>query len=191
MSRTRKRLSLFARNFIKHPMMLGSVIPSSRFLVNEVLGRVDWDRARVIVEYGPGVGNFTTEILRRLGPDGRVIVIEMNRDFVTFLRREIDDPRLLVVHGSAADVGRVLREDGHDGADYIISGIPFSTMPADIRESVLRASRDALAPGGVFLVYQFSARVRRDLQRIFGSVERRFEPFNILPAQLFVCERAA
>lgn len=188
---SRKRLSLFARNFVKHPMMLGSVIPSSRFLVNEVLGHVDWDRAKVVVEYGPGVGNFTAEILRRLAPDGRLIAIEVNRDFVEFLRQEIKDPRLHVVDGSAADVQRVLREAGHERADYIISGIPFSTMPADVREAVLRASRDALAPGGAFLVYQFSARVRRDLERIFGSVQRRFEPFNILPAQLFVCGRAA
>ena len=188
---SRKRLSLFARNFLKHPMMLGSVVPSSRFLINEVLGRIDWSRARVIVEYGPGVGNFTAEILRRMPADARLIAIEMNRDFVEYLERELADPRLRVVSGSAADVQRLLSEDGHERADYIISGIPFSTMPAEVRESVLRASRDALAPGGAFLVYQFSTRVRRDLQRIFGSVERRFEPFNILPAQLFVCERAA
>lgn len=188
---SRKRLSLFARNFVKHPMMLGSVVPSSRFLINEVLGRVDWSRAKVVVEYGPGVGNFTAEILRRIGPQGRVIAIEMNGDFVGFLRQELSDPRLHVVHGSAADVQRILREAGHERADYIISGIPFSTMPAEVRENVLRASRDALAPGGAFLVYQFSTRVRRDLQRIFGSVERRFEPFNILPAQLFVCETTA
>ena len=30
-------LLLFARNFLKHPKMLGSAIPSSRFLIDEVL----------------------------------------------------------------------------------------------------------------------------------------------------------
>mgnify|MGYP003293768208 CR=1 FL=1 len=49
--------------------MLGSLIPSSRFLVNHVLAEVDWQRARVFLEYGPGVGTFTGEILRRLKPD--------------------------------------------------------------------------------------------------------------------------
>ncbi|MDF3053596.1 MAG: ribosomal methyltransferase KsgA/Dim1 family protein [Geminicoccaceae bacterium] len=58
-----EQILLFGRNFIKHPKMLGSLIPSSRFLVNKVLGEVDWDRARVFLEYGPGVGTFTTEIL--------------------------------------------------------------------------------------------------------------------------------
>ena len=51
------RRFLFALNFFKSPAMLGSLIPSSRFLVNDVLNQVDWDKARVIVEYGPGVRN--------------------------------------------------------------------------------------------------------------------------------------
>lgn len=187
----RAQLVLFARNFIKHPKMLGSIVPSSRFLVSEVLDRIDWTRAKVVVEYGPGVGNFTAEILRRMRPDATLIAIEMNGDFVRFIRSELTDPRLRVVEGSAADIQRILGEMGYERANYIVSGIPFSTMPDDVRDAVLRASRAALAPDGAFLVYQFSSRVLPDLERIFGSVERRFEPLNILPAQLFFCEREA
>lgn len=191
MRASRKSLVLFARNFLKHPKMLGSIIPSSRFLIEEVLGSVDWARARVVVEYGPGVGNFTKEILRRMPATATLIAIEMNPEFVEFLRRELNDPRLHVVEGSAADVARILRELGHERADYVISGIPFSTMPAEVRESVLRATQATLGPDGEFLVYQFSSRVRRDLERVFGPVERKFEPLNILPAQLFVCRGKA
>ncbi len=57
-------LALFTRNFLKSPAMLGSVIPSSSFLVNDMMSQVDWQRARVLVEYGPGVGTFTREILK-------------------------------------------------------------------------------------------------------------------------------
>lgn len=183
----RSQLTLFARNFLKHPKMLGSIIPSSRFLVSEVLGHVDWQRAKVIVEYGPGVGTFTAEILRRMRPDAELIAIEMNSEFVAFLKKELPDARLHVVEGSAADVQRILRTHGHDRADYIVSGIPFSTMPDAVRQSVLHASRAALTPDGAFLVYQFSSRVLPDLERVFGSVEQRFEPLNILPAKLFFC----
>ena len=167
--------------------MLGSIVPSSRFRVSEVLDRVDWSRANVVVEYGPGVGTFTAEILKRLRPDAILIAIEMNGEFVRFLTSELPDPRLRVVEGSAADIRRILAEHGQTRADYIISGIPFSTMPDHVREAVLHASSAALAPDGAFLVYQFSSRVLPDLERIFGDVERRFEPLNILPAQLFFC----
>jgi phospholipid N-methyltransferase len=180
-------LLLFAQNFVKHPKMLGSVIPSSRFLVNRLLGEVDWPRARVILEYGPGVGTFTREILRRMSPDGALIVFETNGDFVRFLRRRIDDPRLQVVHGSAADAGAVLRERGVSHADYVISGIPYSTMPAEVRDSILQTTGAALRPDGVFLVYQFTRAVLPSLMEVFGSVREEFEPRNVMPARLFYC----
>lgn len=167
--------------------MLGSVIPSSRFLVQRVLKRVDWQRARVMVEYGPGVGNFTSEILRRMGPDSTLVVIEMNEDFVRYLRRSLPDPRLKVVHGSAADVSVILERLGLDAADYVVSGIPFSTMPESLRVGILRATRSVLRPDGAFLVYQFSGGVLPDLKRVFGWVHQGFEPLNVLPARLFHC----
>jgi phospholipid N-methyltransferase len=187
-SRSRVReIGLFARNFVKHPVMLGSVIPSSRFLIERVLRRVDWSAARVIVEYGPGVGTFTREILERLHPDGTLLVLETNPDFVEHLRGSIADPRLHVVHGSAAAVREALAELGLSGADCVISGIPFSTLPARVRADVLAATRDAIDPGGLFLVYQFSSRVLVDLRTVFGAVGRGYEPRNVLPAHLFFC----
>ena len=100
-----EELLLFARNFFRHPRMLGSLIPSSRFLINEVLQPIDWERARVIVEYGPGVGTITKNVLQRMRPDATLIVIETNPDFVRFLRDSFRDERLKVVEGSAARVG--------------------------------------------------------------------------------------
>ena len=179
---------LFARNFFRHPRMLGSIIPSSRFLIKQLLEPIDWSRARVIVEYGPGVGGITKEVLRRMRADGTLIAIEMNPDFVTYLRGAINDRRLKIVEGSAAEADDILRRLGYAHADYIISGIPFSTISAPVRESILRKTCAMLAPGGAFLVYQFSTRVLQDLKRIFGYVGRRFEPLNVLPAHLFICQ---
>jgi phospholipid N-methyltransferase len=181
---------LFARNFFRHPRMLGSIVPSSRFLIRQLLEPVNWSQARVMVEYGPGVGGITAEVLRRMHPDAILIAIEMNPDFVSYLRRTITDPRLKVVEGSAESVDEILRRFGHSHADYIISGIPFSTIPADVRERILQKTCEVLKPRGGFLVYQFSTRVLQDLMRIFGYVGRRFELLNVLPAHLFFCQPA-
>jgi phospholipid N-methyltransferase len=182
---------LFARNFVRHPRMLGSIIPSSRFLIKQVLEPIDWERARVIVEYGPGVGNITAEILRHMRPDGHVLAIETNRDFVHYLQSALPDPRLHLVQGSAADVDTILAAHGWGAASYIISGIPFSTMPDTLRTAIVRKSRAVLEPGGAFLVYQFSSRVLPDLQRTFEVVKRGFQPFNVLPAHLFEARRGS
>ncbi|HWZ64163.1 MAG TPA: rRNA adenine N-6-methyltransferase family protein [Steroidobacteraceae bacterium] len=178
---------LFASNFLRHPNMLGSIIPSSRFLVEQVLESVDWGRARVIVEYGPGVGTFTGEILRRMRSDAHLVAIETNRDFVRFLERSLPDPRLRVVHGSAADVQQILTHLALPAPRYIISGIPLGSMPDALRTDIAMQSRAALEPGGAFLVYQFTARALPTLQRTFGEVQRSFERRNFPPAQLFLC----
>src|ERR1700676_4028320 len=81
----------FSRNFLRHPVMLGSIVPSSRFLIRRLLAPIDWSQARVIVEYGPGVGVVTRQILRNMRSDAAVIVIEMNPEFVAFLRSAIAD----------------------------------------------------------------------------------------------------
>jgi phospholipid N-methyltransferase len=168
--------------------MLGSLIPSSRFLVRRMLREIDWNRATVLVEYGPGVGVFTAEMLRRMRPDATLIVFETNREFVDFLQRSITDARLQVVHGSAADVLQHLERAGHTHADYIVSGIPYSTMPADVRDAILSASRHVLRPGGKFLVYQFSRASLPYVRRVFPSVWVALEPLNIPPATAYICQ---
>lgn len=181
------RWFLFARNFFRFPTMLGSVIPSSRFLVNDVLNQVNWEKARVIVEYGPGVGTMTQEVLKRMRPDAVLVAIELNEEFVAFLREEINDPRLHAVHGSACDVRRVLAELGQRRADYIISGIPYSTMPDPVRREILQESRQLLQPEGALLVYQFTNTVLPYLKSSFGNVRQNFQFLNILPARIFHC----
>lgn len=182
-----EQLLLFGRNFIKHPKMLGSLIPSSRFLVNHVLAEVDWSRARVFLEYGPGVGTFTTEILRRMRPDAVLVALETNRDFVRFLRGRLRDDRLHVIHASAAEADAALAHLDLSHADYVISGIPYTTMSPEVRETILHKTHSVLDPNGAFLVYQFTKAVLPYLQRVFGFVYQDFEPLNVMPARLFYC----
>jgi phospholipid N-methyltransferase len=124
-------------------------------------------------------------------PDAELVAIETNSEFVSFLRSTLPDKRLHVVEGSAADVQSILRSLGHERASYVISGIPFSTLPRREREHILKQTRTVLETDGKLAVYQFSSRVLPDLERIFGYVERGFAPLNVLPAHLFFATAAA
>ncbi|MEC3950686.1 class I SAM-dependent methyltransferase [Sphingobium sp. HWE2-09] len=175
---------MFFRQFIKHPGMIGSVIPSSATLVDRILDQVDWRNTRLFVEYGPGVGTFTRSILDRLPADATLLAIDLNLDFVAYLEAEIDDSRLRVVHGSAADVRRFIKEAGHYQADYILSGIPFSTLPDGVGAVICAETRAALRPGGAFLIYQYSRYVLRLLNPLFGDVSDTLEWRNIPPCRV-------
>jgi len=175
----------FLRGFIKHPVMVGSVIPSSKVLIDKMLEPVDWANCKLFIEYGPGVGTFTEHVLQRLAPDATLIAIDTNADFTRFLRRKFADNRLFAVTGSAADVRQIMADCGFAEADYVLSGLPFSTLPPGIGPKIAEQTAEALRPGGAFLVYQFSPKVREFLAPHFDRIDRGFEWINIPPAQLF------
>jgi phospholipid N-methyltransferase len=175
----------FLRGFLKHPVMVGSIIPSSRVLIEKMLGPVDWDNTKVFVEYGPGVGTFTRPILEKLAPDATLVTIDTNPDFTHYLKESIDDPRLVAVHGSAADVEKILGDRGLGKADYVLSGLPFSTLPPGLGDAIAKATAAVIRPGGAFLVYQFSPKVRDFIAPHFDRIDRGFEWINVPPATLF------
>jgi len=175
----------FLRGFLKNPVMVGSIIPSSRLLIDRMLDPVDWANTRLFVEYGPGVGTFTRPVLERLGPDARLVTIDTNPDFTRYLREQIEDPRLIPVNGSAADVEKILAERELGSADYVLSGLPFSTLPPGIGAAIAEATSNVIRPGGAFLVYQFSPKVLDFIKPHFDTIKRGFEWINVPPATLF------
>jgi phospholipid N-methyltransferase len=184
---TTSAVALFARNFFKYPSMLGSVVPSSPFLVKHLMSQINWDRARVLVEFGPGVGTITREVLKRMRSDAVLLVIELNEEFVQYLNTTLRDPRVRVVHGSASDVRRILAEHGLVRADYIISSIPYSLLPETLRREMVAESRHALKAQGSLLVFQYNRMLLPYLKSSFSTVRLNFQLLNILPALIFHC----
>ena len=175
----------FLKGFIKHPLMVGSIIPSSRAMVDKMLAPVDWSTCKLFVEYGPGVGTFTEHVLRHMAPDATLIAIDTNPDFIRYLRGKFTDSRLFPVTGSAADVRQIIADCGFEQADYILSGLPFSTLPAGIGPKIAEESYEAIRPGGAFLVYQVKARARDFMAAHFKRIDKGFEWANIPPCHLF------
>ena len=175
---------VFLRGFAEHPRMVGSIIPSSRFTIEAMLKPVDWSRCRLFVEYGPGVGTFCRPVLERLPHGGKLLVIDTNALFVDYLQRTIDDPRFTAVLGSAEDVEAIVAREGHDGADFVLSGLPFSTLPPGTGERIAAATQRVIRPGGAFLTYQFSAAARDLTRRHFERVDTGIVVANVPPCLL-------
>jgi phospholipid N-methyltransferase len=178
-------MMMFLRGFIKHPVMVGSIIPSSKQLIDKMLAPVNWDECRLFVEYGPGVGTFTEHVLRRMPADATLIAIDTNPDFTDYLNRKFRDSRLIAVTGSAADTRKIMAEAGFAEADYVLSGLPFSTLPAGVGPAIAAETHAALRKDGAFLVYQFSPKVRDFIAPHFKRIDKGMEWINVPPAQLF------
>jgi len=177
MNGIRKRAYFLKSMVLDHEV--GAVTMSSKHVIRDVLECLDAP-LRTVVEYGPGEGVMTKALLERLPPNGRLLVVEPNVRFIETLRR-IKDKRLEVLEGKVQDMTlEKLRE--FQGADAVVSSIPFSLLTPAERFSVVAVTHKLLAPGGSFIVFhQYSRLMVRPLKKYFRSVSVVFEPRNILP----------
>jgi phospholipid N-methyltransferase len=173
--------------FVRHPRQVGALVPTSKSTVRAMLDMADLSRASCAVELGAGTGVFTDELLRRVGPHANVIAFEIDPGLARSLIERFDDQRLRVVSDSAE---RLAQYVDRQQADLVVSALPFTTLPAAVRETVFAAIADALAPDGLMLAIQYSTARQRDLERWFSSVRRRRSLRNIPPALLYACRGA-
>ena len=175
---------VFFQGFLEQPKMVGSIIPSSRSTIEKMLAPVDWEQCKLFVEYGPGVGTFCRPVLDRLPRGGELVVIDTNPLYIDYLKKAIGDSRFHPVLGSAEDVEDIVRSLGHEQADYVLSGLPFSTLPEGVGPAIAAATHRVIRPGGAFLTYQFST-VARDLTaRHFDRVDTGMTWLNVPPCLL-------
>lgn len=136
-------------------LRVASVTPTSTAGIARLLKQINFDRARVVVEFGPGTGVISRAILDRLPPESHLLLIERNLEFIETLQAEFQDPRVLIHHGLAQDARRILTDHDLHAADYVLSGIPFSLIEPEDREAIVAQTHALLQPDGAFLAYQF------------------------------------
>jgi len=166
-------------------LRIGAVMPSSRFAVRNILRFVPPD-TKNILEYGPGDGVLTRQLLEQLPPDGRLLAIETNPTMCSEVSA-ISDSRLILIHGDATRASEYATEHGIENFDLVISGIPFSMLPPRVRQGTAKMTESLLSPSGTFLVYQTSPLMLPYLKNYF-DVQVAFEPRNV-PPYFIMCAR--
>jgi phospholipid N-methyltransferase len=175
---------VFLRRFMEEPGRVGSIAPSSRYLCNHMLKKVNWSKAGVIVELGPGTGAFTKAICRKKRPEAQYLLVERDPQFRSILRSRFPG---VVIREEAVNINEYLDQMGVDHADVIISGLPFANFPEELRASILDAVQNALVPGGLFITFQYSLQLQSELEARFSRVEVDFTLLNIPPAFIYTC----
>jgi phospholipid N-methyltransferase len=171
-------------NFFKIALFdrkIGALARSSKYVVNAVVRYLKNQPLDRVVEYGPGDGVMTKELLDRMPPHGQLVAVESNPKLLKVLKR-IKDPRLRVITGTVQNISRELKRHHFANVDLVVSSIPFSMLSPAERDKVVSNTFDMLSPTGRFIVFhQYSRIMRNPLKKYFGSVSTHFEPRNILP----------
>jgi phospholipid N-methyltransferase len=174
----------FFQEFLKHPLQIGSIIPSSRFLERRLLEVSGIASAKTIVELGSGTGGTTRAILNGMPQHARLLSIEINPHLHASVSR-ISDDRLIAHLGNACELKKILFMYDIGRPDVVISGIPFSTMSHSTGSQVIEAVSSLLSPNGRFVAYQVSKRVASLCRPFLGTGQMEVELLNIPPIRIY------
>ncbi|MCT4620274.1 MAG: SAM-dependent methyltransferase [Marinisporobacter sp.] len=179
----------FIKNYIKYPRMIGAICPSSKALANKMMGKIDFENAKCIVEYGPGTGVFTEELIKRKRNDTVLVVMELNDDLYDLLKLKYDHiENVYIIHDSAEKANEYIRLFGFKEVDYIVSGLPFAAFSEELSNDILTNTLKLLKKDGQFITFQYTLLKRNLIKKFFKDIHITYEFRNIPPAFVFNCK---
>ncbi|MEM9835322.1 MAG: methyltransferase domain-containing protein [Bacteroidota bacterium] len=173
----------FFREALKSFRSTGAIASSSPALVKRLVAPIPHLGNLRIVELGPGDGCVTRALLARLGPEAEVHAFEINPTFIDKMK-SIHDTRLRVIPEGAQEMDRYFLPQS---IDFIVSSLPLSMIPQDVKEQILISSQTILKPEGQFLQYQYALQDYGLLKGYFNDVSVRFTMANLPPAFIYIC----
>jgi phosphatidylethanolamine/phosphatidyl-N-methylethanolamine N-methyltransferase len=168
----------FLQGFIKNPLKVGAISPSSTELALKMIEDVEPDNENVVVEIGCGTGAITNFIENIVNDRKAFIGIEIDKEFVKNLEK--DYPKLQFICGDACKTGEILLENGYGKVSYIISGLPFVVLPKEVSKGILAEVDKLMQNGCLFRTFQYAhgfylpqaVKFRDDLDKKYGKCKR-------------------
>ncbi|PSL35178.1 phospholipid N-methyltransferase [Planomicrobium soli] len=180
----------FLSQYVKNPRSVGALVPSSKLLARQMIAPIKFEHAECIVEYGPGTGVFTEQIIQKKRPDTKLLVFETNEKFYRLLKLKYGSLKnVYILNDSAEKVSDYLKKHSIEKADYIISGLPFASLPKTVSANILKETQNVLAVEGEFITFQYTKFKQKYFNTFFSGIEVNKVTLNMPPAFVFKCTR--
>lgn len=181
----------FLKAWIRSPLSVGAVMPSSRQLANAMAGCIDTAQPGVVVELGAGTGVITAGLLRS-GMDARqLIVLERDAKLHAFLHTHF--PLVQNVRADACELAQVLQEMGAEQVNAIVSSLPLLSMPLAVRNTIIKQITLSLGEAGILVQFTYGPKspIPPRLQRRYRLAGKCVAHvwFNLPPAHVWVYQK--
>lgn len=178
----------FIKQYIVRPRIVGAIMPSSEYLARRMIEDIDFNNAQYIVEYGPGTGVFTEQLLKKRNKNTVILLIEYNYEFYKLLIEKYkSENNLYIINDSAENVSKYLNEYSIPYVDYIVSGLPFASLPKKVSSTILDRTKTILKSSGKFITFQYTLFKKSFINEYFDNINIKREFRNIPPAYVFSC----
>lgn len=178
----------FLKEYIKNPKYIGAIVPSSKFLAKNMIESIDFNKSKCIVEYGPGTGVFTKELVSKASKETLIVLIEHNNDFAQILNDKYkSNNNVIIINDSAEFIDYYLNKYNINTVDYIISGLPFASLPQNVSTCILDKTKNILSKQGKFITFQYTLFKKDLFKSRFRIIQHRKVFKNIPPAYVIEC----
>lgn len=195
-------LVTFATGALGNLKQTAAIAPSSKQLAKAMVDPMRSTPRRCVIEFGPGTGVVTREILRCMPSDSVLLAFEINPQFVDYLRGAIPDDRLQVVSAGAETAAAELERRGISEVDAVVSSLGIANMATAAVDAIFHPLRPFLNSRGAITQFQYVYRIKlhdgrveyfntgRFMRRYFSTVRSTCVWLNFPPAFVITCRGA-
>ena len=176
----------FIKESLKNLKEVGTLLPSSKFVVSKMIEPINFENDITILELGPGTGVITKEILKKMSKKSKLICFETNKSFLKELKGKISE-EFTLINDSAENMKSHLNKLNITKVDYIISSVPLVTLQKEITNKILLSSSETLGKNKKFIQLQYSKLMDKRLEHYFNQIDITFTPINYIPAFIYTC----
>jgi phosphatidylethanolamine/phosphatidyl-N-methylethanolamine N-methyltransferase len=124
----------FLAAWMRSPLKVGAVLPSSRALTHAMAGQVNLAAEGTVVELGAGTGVITQALLHAGVPNQKLAVVERDPKLHALLCTHY--PQLQMLCGDAMHLQALLEEAGVQKVSAIVSSLPLMSMPKEVKQGI-------------------------------------------------------
>lgn len=181
----------FLLEYIRSPRTVGAVAPSSEKLAIKMVEDIDFENSKCIVEYGPGTGVFTDKLIERKKKDTLLILLEYNEAFCKQLEHRYNEKdNIIVINDSAENIDMYLEKHKVKNVDYVVSGLPFASLPKGISSEILNKTKSILKTNGEFITFQYTLLKKEFIANYFEDIQLERVVLNVPPAYVLKCKNS-
>lgn len=182
---------LFLKRFLSSPKRVGGLFPSSRYLAKKMIRQLDIDNCPNVAELGVGTGSLTRYIFKYKNPCTKMFLFERDPIFLNLLKNKYcsDGNCNIRTFDDAFKIREIFDKMEGVNPELIVSGLPFANFEPKTRNKFLRDIYETLPPDGLFIAYQYSLGIYKELKEMYSQVELDFVLLNIPPAIVYRCRK--
>ena len=176
----------FIKESLKNIKEVGTVLPSSKFIVEKMVAPINFKKKLTILELGPGSGVITKKLLEKMSYDSQLICFETNKTFYQELKK-INDNKMVLINKSAEKMKLHLDEFEIEKVDYIVSSVPLVSLSKETTNKILSVSVEILGKSGKLIQLQYTKLLDKKLKSYYNQIDIQFTPKYYLPAFIYTC----